>query len=101
MRHQLGDAARLTGKILRVINLETGHAALIAEKKGHRFLHQNHGDLVVDAAMFAGQIKSKSEIYDLSAEPVIQDLMDRIADATSDDSVPAPPLAAAKTKKVR
>lgn len=100
LRYQLGDAARLTGRILRVIDLKTGHAAMTAELQGHRFLHQNHPDFVVDAVVFGGQIKSKSEIYDLSAEHVINKLMDRIADATSDDSVPAPPLSK-KNAKVR
>jgi len=98
LRYQLGDAARLTGKILRVIDLESGHAAMTAEQQGHRFLHQNHADLVAAASLFAGQIKAKSEIYHLSAEHAINKLMDRIADATSDDSVPAPPLF---TKKAR
>ena len=98
LRYQLGDAARLTGRILRVIDLKTGHAAMTAELQGHRFLHQNHADFVVDAVVFGGQIKSKSEIYDLSAEHVINKLMDRIADATSDDSVPVPPLSKKKAK---
>lgn len=101
LRHQLGDAARLTGKILRVIDLESGHAAMTAEMQGHRFLHQNHGDLVVKAPLFAGQIKSKSEIYDLSAEHIIRDLMDRIVDATSDDATPASQPVARKARKVR
>jgi len=89
LRQQLGDAARLTGKILCVIDLPTGHAAMTAELAGHRFLHQNHADLVIDAQVFAGQINAKSEIYTLSAEHIIQDLMDRIADAISTNSTPA------------
>jgi hypothetical protein len=98
LRQQLGDAARLTGKILRVIDLETGRAALNAEKKAHRKLRKTHPDLVVDAAVFADQINTKSEIYDLNAEPVIQNLMDQIDDASSGDRAAALPLTTKKAK---
>lgn len=82
----LGKAARTTGKILRVIDLPTGHAAINAEKKAHRTLSKIHGDFVVATDVFAGQIKTKSEIYTLAAEQVIHDLMDEIEDASPDDS---------------
>ena len=82
----LGKAARTTGKILRVIDLPTGHAAINAEKKAHRTLLETNGDYVVATDVFAGQIKTKSEIYDLAAEPIIHDLMDLIEDASFDES---------------
>ena len=79
----LGEAARTTGKILRVIDLPTGHDALKAEKKAHRRLCKDHASMVIATAVFAGQIKTKSEIYTLAAEPVIHDLIDLIDDASS------------------
>jgi len=98
LRQQLGEAARKTGKILRVIDLETGHAALKAEKKAHRTLRRTHGAFVVATDVFAGQIKTKSEIYTLAAEPIIHELMDEIEDASSNAGASASPQSPRKAK---
>jgi hypothetical protein len=86
LRQQLGEAARDHGVILRVIDLPTGHAAQKAEKSAHRFLSKNHPSLVADHSLFNGQIKTKSEVYLPSAEPLILKLIDAIAAATTQES---------------
>jgi len=98
LRQQLGEAARTTGKILRVIDLPTGHDALKAEKKAHRTLRRTHGAFVVATDVFAGQIKTKSEIYTLAAEPIIHELMDEIEDASSNAGASASPQSPRKAK---
>jgi hypothetical protein len=75
---QLGDAARDTGQILRVIDLRTGHAALNHENWAHNVLRRNHPEIVVPRSAFEGQITTKSEIYTCAAEPHIRRLMDVI-----------------------
>ena len=81
LRQQLGDAARKTGQILRVIDLETGHAALKAEKRAHHTLRKRHPELVINPSVFADQITTKSEIYAPSAKARILALMDQIVAA--------------------
>ncbi len=78
LRQQLGPAARDTGIILHVIDMQTGHAALLAEKQAHGHLHKTHPDWVVAHDVFADQINTKSEIYEPEARDIIGALMDRI-----------------------
>jgi hypothetical protein len=85
LRQQLGEAARDHGTILHAIDLPTGHAAQKAEKKAHRFLSKTHPALVADRSRFNGQIKTKSEVYLLSAESLIRQLMDAIAATIPND----------------
>lgn len=80
LQYQLGVAARERGTILHVIDLPTGHAALKAEKKAHRYLHKHHSALVIPPAEFEDQIKTSSEIYSLAAMPVILRLMGEISE---------------------
>lgn len=96
LRYQLGDAARERGTILHVIDLPTGHAALKAEKKAHQYLRKHHPALVLPPTAFEDQIKTKTEIYDLEAKPVILVLMQKIAaDVVRGSSNSAHPLPAA------
>jgi hypothetical protein len=85
LRQQLGEAARDHGTILHAIDLPTGHAAQKAEKKAHRFLSKTHPALVADRSRFNGQIKTKSEVYLLSAESLIRQLLDAIAATIPND----------------
>ena len=85
LRQQLGDAARDHGAILHVIDLPTGHAAQKAEKKAHRFLSKTHPALVANRSLFNGKIKTKSEVYLLSAESLIRQLMDAISATIPND----------------
>jgi hypothetical protein len=79
LRYQLGDAARDHGSILHAIDMPTGHAALKAEKKAHRYLRKHHPALVADTGQFLGQIKTKSEVYLPEAKDMILQLMSEIS----------------------
>jgi hypothetical protein len=83
LRYQLGKAARETGKIHRVIDMESGHTALLAEKQAHLFLHRTHPNLVVASIDFKGQIKTTSEIYEMGAKDIILALMEGIKHGSS------------------
>ncbi len=75
---QLGPAARDTGEVQRAIDMETGHAALVAEKRAHRTMWTEHPEWVVPPEVFAGQINTKSEIYEIEALEFLLSLMDEI-----------------------
>ncbi|WP_281981750.1 hypothetical protein [Thalassorhabdomicrobium marinisediminis] len=75
---QLGPAARDTGEVLRAIDMKTGHAALVAEKRAHRTMRTEHPGWVVPREVFAGQINTKSEIYEIEALEFLLSLMDEI-----------------------
>ncbi|PVA06475.1 hypothetical protein [Thalassorhabdomicrobium marinisediminis] len=90
---QLGPAARDTGEVLRAIDMKTGHAALVAEKRAHRTMRTEHPEWVVPPEEFAGQINTKSEIYEIEALEFLLSLMDEIEaearkDTTSDPEEP-------------
>lgn len=78
MRHQLGLPDHVEARILRVVPMETGRAALIAEKRLHGELRRNHPEAVVPPEAFSDYLNVVSEIYDISLEPVILDMLDRI-----------------------
>ena len=78
LRYQLGLPDHVEGRILRIVPMETGRAALIAEKRLHGELRRNYPEAVVPPEEFADYLKVISEIYDISLEPVILAMLDRV-----------------------
>ena len=78
MRHQLGLPDHVEARILRIVPMETGRAALVAEKRLHGELRRDHPEAVVPSEEFADYLRVVSEIYDISLEPVILEMLDRV-----------------------
>ena len=78
MRYQLGLPDHVEARILRTVPMETGRAALIEEKRLHGVLRRNYPEAVVPPEEFADYLRVVSEIYDVSLEPVILGLLDRV-----------------------
>ena len=78
MRHQLGLPDHVEARILRTVPMETGRAALIAEKRLHGELRRNYPEAVVPPEEFRDYLRVVSEIYDIALEPVILEMLDRV-----------------------
>ncbi|MCY4480355.1 MAG: hypothetical protein OXB97_10705, partial [Rhodospirillales bacterium] len=78
MRHQLGLPGHVEARILRIVPMETGRAALIAEKRLHGELRRQYPEAVVPPEEFTDYLKVVSEIYDVSLEAVILKMLDRV-----------------------
>ena len=81
MRYQLGLPDHVEGEILRIVPMKTGRAALIEEKRLHGELRRNHPEAVVPPEEFSDYLNVVSEIYDISLEPVIPEMLDRVEEA--------------------
>lgn len=79
LKHQLGLAPTVDVDVLRVLPMQSGHAALTEETACHRHLRKERPDLIVPKAEFGGSINTQSEIYRLEASEIIHRLIDRIA----------------------
>ena len=78
IRHQLGLPDHVEARILRIVPMETGRAALIVEKRLHGELRRDYPEAVVPPEEFADYLNIVSEIYDSALEPVILEMLDRI-----------------------
>ena len=78
MRYQLGLPDHVEAKILRIVPMETGRAALIAEKRLHGELRRQYPEAVVPSEEFADYLRVVSEIYDIALEPTILEMLDRV-----------------------
>ncbi len=78
MRHQLGLPDHVEAGILRIVPMETGRAALVAEKRLHGELRRDYPGAVVPPEEFSDYLRVVSEIYDASLEPVILEMLDRV-----------------------
>ena len=78
MRYQLGLPDHVEASILRIVPMETGRAALIAEKRLHGKLRRQYPEAVVPPEAFADYLNIVSEIYDIALEPVILRMLDRV-----------------------
>ena len=78
MRYQLGLPDHMEARILRIVPMETGRAALIAEKRLHGELRRDYPEAVVPPEEFSDYLRVVSEIYDASLEPVILEMLDRV-----------------------
>ena len=76
MRHQLGLPDHVEARILRIVPMETGRAALIEEKRLHGELRRKYPEAVVPLEAFADYLNIVSEIYDIALEPVILEMLD-------------------------
>jgi len=78
--YQLRRDPEMPCEILRKVSMPTGHAAICAEKAMHRTLAKKFPDAIVDPASWHGQIRVKTEIYDDRLTPVVQQMLDNLAD---------------------
>ena len=78
MRYQLCLPGHVEARILRIVPMETGRAALIAEKRLHGELRRQYPEAVVPPEEFTDYLKVVSEIYDVSLEAVILKILDRV-----------------------
>ena len=78
MRYQLGLPGHVEARILRIVPMETGRTALIAEKRLHGELRRNYPEAVVPPEEFGDYLNVVSEIYDVSVQPVILEMLDRV-----------------------
>ena len=83
MRYQLGLPDHVEGRILRIVPMETGRAALIEEKRLHGELRRQYPEAVVPPEEFGDYLKVVSEIYDISLETTILEMLDRVEAAGS------------------
>jgi hypothetical protein len=79
LNHQLQVGGSRTGRLLRVISLPTGRAALREEKAMHRRVAAALPQAVVPRTRFAGQIKVRSEIYTPDALKLVTALLDDLS----------------------
>jgi len=78
MRYQLGVPCHVEARILRTVPMATARAALIEEKRLHGELRRQYPEAVVPPEEFADYLRVVSEIYDVSLEAVILEMLDRI-----------------------
>src|SRR5690606_14414677 len=78
LRHQLGISKRIPTRILRTIPIRTGHQAVCTEKAAHAWMRRYHPDLIVPKSDYGDAINTRTEIYRLLSEPILQELLDRI-----------------------
>ena len=78
MRYQLGLPGHVEARILRIVPMATGRAALVEEKRLHGQLHRQYPEAVVPPEEFTDYLKVVSEIYDVSLEAVILKMLDRV-----------------------
>ncbi|MCJ8140130.1 hypothetical protein [Falsirhodobacter halotolerans] len=95
-RHQLGLPPEAAVKILRVVEMPTGHAARRAEEAAHRRLRRAHPEAVVPRVEFGDAINVTREIYHPTILQRLEAEMDRIQRERDDEaakaiSVPASP----------
>ncbi|MCX7560228.1 GIY-YIG nuclease family protein [Sulfitobacter sp. F26204] len=81
--HQLLRDTDMPCEVLRKVSVNSGQLAIRLEKRLHKKLRESFPDAVVPHAVFADQIKVKSEIYDIAMTPVILAELDALAEPTS------------------
>ncbi len=78
MRYQLSLPGHVEARILRIVPMETGRAALIEEKRLHGELRRQYPEAVVPPEEFSDYLRVVSEIYDVSLQAVILEMLDRV-----------------------
>ncbi|MTE02093.1 GIY-YIG nuclease family protein [Paracoccus sp. YIM 132242] len=78
LRHQLITERDQDARLIRTVEVPTGHEAMAIEKALHTTLRQRHPEAVLDRAEFAGEVKVLSELYAARIEAEITALLDRI-----------------------
>ena len=81
--HQLRIDRAMPCAILRIVGMASGHQAIRTEKALHTELRETHPDAVVDPAIYRGQIRVRSEIYDAALTPLILSMLDGIEAQTA------------------
>lgn len=76
--HQLRIDRAMPCRILRTVEMASGHQAIRTEKALHGLLRSACPEAVVDPASYRGQIRVRSEIYDATLTPLILALLDGI-----------------------
>lgn len=76
LTYQLQRDREMPCRILRMVPMATGNAALCAEKAMHKRLRTEHPYAAIHPAAWEGQIRVKTEIYDGALTPVILGLLD-------------------------
>lgn len=72
------DQDKTQGKLIRKINIASGHAAICLEKAMHRHIKQYRAELIVAHEYFRGQIRTTSEIYHEHGRDYIMSLVDAV-----------------------
>ncbi len=78
LHFQLAMSPAMPRAILRLVAVPSGHQALVIEKRLHRDIRKTHPDLIIDPAVYRGQIRVASEIYDVALTRTILDHLDRV-----------------------
>ncbi len=76
--HQLRIDRTMPCRILRTVEMASGHQAIRTEKALHGLLRGAHPEAVVDPASYRGQIRVRSEIYDATLTPLVLAVLDGI-----------------------
>lgn len=78
LNFQLAMSPDMPRAILRLVAVPTGHQALLIEKRLHRDIKKTHPDLIINPAVYRGQIRVSSEIYDVALTRTILGHLDRV-----------------------
>ncbi|WP_156943848.1 GIY-YIG nuclease family protein [Roseivivax isoporae] len=78
LRQQLGIARDVPTRILRTVQVSTGHQAVCVEKSAHAEMRRHHPDLIVPKSAYGNAINTRTEIYRADAEAVLCAILDRI-----------------------
>lgn len=78
LKHQLGICKTVNAEVVRAIRMPTGFDARTEEEQAHRFLAEQHPELIVPKSEFRNAINTQGEIYSPGAEALIHSLLDGI-----------------------
>ncbi|UMA65330.1 hypothetical protein LVO79_02360 [Roseivivax marinus] len=78
LRQQLGIARDVPTRILRTLEVPTGHRAVCLEKSAHAEMRRLHPDWIVPKMEYGDAINTRTEIYRPDAESALCAILDRI-----------------------
>ena len=78
LRQQLGIARDVPTRILRTLNVPTGHQAVSLEKAAHAAMRRLCPDWIVPKSAYGDAINTRTEIYRPDAESALCAILDRI-----------------------
>jgi hypothetical protein len=81
LTYQLLSGVETTGKLLRVVEMQTGAMAIRTEKALHKRIATEMPDALLPQRLFRGQIRVRSELYYPAALPLINQLLDELEPA--------------------
>ena len=77
--YQLKGQRDLDATLLRVVPMASSRLALCTERRMHAELRATYPEAVVPPSAYEGIIRVGSEVYDAGLQPVIEEMLDRVA----------------------